>query len=74
MGKNPNPTKNPKSLKFGFGSGQVWLILELGLSDLNPEIPQFSGLGRVLEIFGFLHTLDDIDTENIETYSSVCTF
>ena len=28
-----------------------------GLSDQKPEIPRFSGLGRVSEIFGFLHTL-----------------
>ena len=55
VGWNPNPTKNPKSRKFGFDSGQVWLILEFGLSDPNPEIPQFWGLGRVSEIFWTLY-------------------
>ena len=49
--------RNPKSQKFGFESGRVWLILGSGLSNPKPEIPRFSGSGRVSEIFGFLHTL-----------------
>ena len=37
--------------RVGFGS------LGSGLSDPKPEIPRFSGSGRVSDIFGFLHTL-----------------
>ena len=42
---------NSNSRTFGVGSGWVWLILGLGLSNLKPEIPRFSGSGRVSEIF-----------------------
>ena len=51
VGRNPKPSRNPKSRKFGFESGRVWLILRSGLSDPKPEIPRFSGSSRVSEIF-----------------------